>query len=125
MLFIEYDGGKRECCERGEIAAALNLRNENNENEFWIHFGAKNPCIAVLVKDDIAQVHYFSEEGDTGSLAVNNGGIVSENEICICIGGNEYYIYSENMIPFDDVVRAVLMFYGNSARPGNLTWEEL
>ena len=123
-MFIEYDGGQKVCKSHEEVIAILEMRNNNNENEYWISLELKFPCMALLVKNDVSSVHYFPNEDSAGFRALKSDIGLGE-AVQITIGGHQYEIESEAIIPVDEVISAVLYFYDNHVQPNNFVWDEL
>jgi hypothetical protein len=54
-----------------DITAALSKRDGRRINSFWLSHGAeKYPTINIMVKGDLAYVHYFSKRRHPGYASV-------------------------------------------------------
>jgi hypothetical protein len=55
----------------GDITAALSKRDGRGINSFWLSHGSEEyPYISILVKGDIAYVHYFPKHRHPGYASV-------------------------------------------------------
>ena len=122
-MLIEYNGGNKVCNNHEDVIATLKMRNKENENEFWVSIDAKFPCMAILVKNKISSVTYFPDEESAGFRAIK--ATMEDETAYLLIGGHQYEIESGAIIPFEEVISAVLRFYDSHTLPDNLKWDEL
>lgn len=98
----------------------MELRNTNNENEFWISGECSYPCMALLVKGGFAHVSYFPEGGQPGFVSLNQADSSGKTVFI-----KDFEIDSENMVEYNEAVVAVLQFYKSRKMPDNFDWFEI
>lgn len=69
MIVEDYDS--EHVVRTAELEAVLRKRREGGINSFWLSHGVdEHPKLAILVKNDIANVHYFPKERHAGFQSV-------------------------------------------------------
>lgn len=109
--------------ELGEILR----RRFDRTNEFWLaHDGAKHPSLAILVRGDLACLHYFPTEQHPGFLSQ---GYVEElnpsGATAFVIGGEETEIPNTAVIRLNEAVESAKEFLLSNALPKSTKWLEL
>ncbi len=67
---VSHFGGTVDCETMDAFEAVLNMRYGTEVNEFWIYDKEKNPCLAILVNHEYANLTYFPEDGHPGFQSV-------------------------------------------------------
>ena len=127
MKIEDYDS---ECdvADPADIDAALNKRHGDGLNSFWLSHGAEEfPAINILVKRDIAYVHYFPTEGEPGfaSAAEVPGPRPNETSIFFEYPTEKMWILNSALIPFSDALKAAQEFAVSKTMPKCIQWSEL
>ncbi len=127
-LRIDHFFGSTEVTSDAELLDVMGMRCEaNNANKFDISsMDCNYPFLSVMVNDDLAVLHYFSEDGGDCWISNNLNPCVSEDVI---------FWESENSdgipLPCDSVVEysvalnAVKNFAANLSKPQLIDWMEL
>ena len=126
---IEHFGGLDYAGDLGSLDAVLTSRYGTNANEFWLSLeDEKFPALAILVRDDLANVHYFPEDGHPGYL-------LTESQPNAKTGGStvfftntpseEVEIGNEGVVPFSSALKAAHEFFSSTTLPTLEGWFEL
>src|ERR1035441_3537567 len=71
QMRIEDFGGVSDLANEEDIEKALAKRYGEGVNEFWLFYtDNKFPAISILVKGDIAALHYFPKDQDPGMTSI-------------------------------------------------------
>ena len=65
MIVYEFNG-KKECNNLIELQEVLKHRSKGNSNEFELRTELEYPFLTILIKEELACVHYFKDENDCG-----------------------------------------------------------
>ena len=68
MIVYEFNG-KKECNNLIELQEVLKHRSKGNSNEFELRTELEYPFLTILIKEELACVHYFKDENDCGHYA--------------------------------------------------------
>lgn len=127
---IKHFGGIVNAYTLSEFESFLNMRYGENANEFWITKNEveENPCLAVLVKGQYANVTYFPDYDHMGfqSLSAVNG--LKENGHMVFYTNTpeeEIEVSNEMVITWDLAFEAAKEFFSTLKKPTCLKWEEL
>ena len=63
MIVYEFNG-KKECNNLIELQEVLKHRSKGNSNEFELRTELEYPFLTILIKEELACVHYFKDEND-------------------------------------------------------------
>lgn len=130
-VFLEDFKCSVTCNTIEQLTSAMQKRNDKGYNEFWICMDEKQsyPCIVVSVKDDLAYLHYFEEEGEPGWASVSErlNGLDEEGMTTFYTnnGAEEIMIENRAIVAFDKAVEAVEEFSDTGRMPNCMEWEEL
>lgn len=78
MIVYEFNG-KKECNNLIELQEVLKHRSKGNSNEFELRTELEYPFLTILIKEELACVHYFKDENDCNGVQrehnkkLNNG----------------------------------------------------
>jgi len=122
---IEDFNGVSDSTNNEEIEEALAKRYGNGVNEFWLsHADSRYPTMSILVKGDIAALHYFSENQNPGMTSVGSGNFESG-------GATVFYVNTEKeeqeipngmIVPFSMALEAAKEFAVNKEPPRCIEW---
>ncbi len=130
-MIIEHFGGKNTCGNLEDLENILRFRTDKGLNEFWIWISEEieNPCMAMLVKNDYAYLHFFPEEGHPGFQSVGQDTDLDEDgDSTFYTGsdsGEEVSVPNYAVLPFQMAVNAVKEFFETKEMPQSVDWEEL
>lgn len=113
-----------------ELEAFLRRRNHENLNAFKLHHGnVLFPMLDILVKGELAALHYFVEGDDAGycstgnkvglNLAESTSFSISENH------GDDVEVLNDAILPFADAVTAAKEFFFFKGLPESIQWLKL
>ena len=127
MRIEDYDSD-RDVTNPADIDAALSKRHGKGINAFWLSHGTeKFPAICILVKGDLAHVHYFHKDRDPGFASVAKVPSPNPNETSVFFVRPTEKIWIRNgaVIPFSDALRVAQEFSISKAMPKCIQWFEL
>lgn len=127
MKIRHFGGVEFAACEN-ELTEILTQRYGNDVNEFWItEDDQDNPCLAILVNKELANITYFPDEYSPGAQSVG----------CCCgLELNGYTVFYTNtpeeeieisnnlIIPFDLALKAAAEFFHNQKMPRCIDWTD-
>jgi immunity protein Imm1 of predicted polymorphic toxin system len=111
-----------------DVQAALSKRHDAGINAFWLSHGSKKlPAISILVKGDIAYVHYFPNDDHPGfaSVAKLPGPRPHETTIFFVNPNEKVWILNGAVVPFSDALKAAEEFAISETMPRSIQWSEL
>lgn len=128
---MRIQGFANVCESHGDahIEAALAKRHGTNVNAFWLsHNNEKYPMISILVKGELASLHYFPKERHPGFRSVGRakdlkaGGTTtffmnSETE--------EHEVLNDSIVPFSTALTVAKEFSRAKELPTSVEWLEL
>ena len=127
-MIIKHFGGIENVNSVKELCKILHKRYDDDVNEFWItHDEQENPCLAILVNKDIANVNYFPDADSIGFQSVGNLSGINPDEFSVFYTNTpkeEIEISNSTIVSFEDALQATIQFYQNSQIPTNLKWDE-
>ncbi len=103
-MTVYYFGGKKDVNTAEDLNSVLNIRTDNNTNEFLLSGSFKYPYLSILINGNYATAIYVSDETDGilqsigGKLGLNMDKTTTfftgtkEQEICVW---NEYVLSVE------------------------------
>jgi hypothetical protein len=125
---VSHFGGTAECKTIEDLRKVLNMRYGDGVNEFWISGEENNPCLAVLVNKDYANLTYFPKVGHMGFQSVGMGTSLVSDGISIFYTNTpeeEIEIGNDAVVPFFKALEAVEEFFETTALPESIEWFEL
>ena len=106
-----------------ELRIVMSFRKENFAS-FWLSAG-EGPSLAVLVKDDIACVHYFPSKEHPGFHSV---GLKADWETMVSFVADNYEAIDVPLamvVPWNAALLAAEEFFQSSVTPTSIKWSEL
>lgn len=127
MTVYEF-GGKKECNSITELKEVLLHRTKNGSNEFELRTNTEYPFLTILVKNDLACVHYFENEEDCGYYAyVDDEESTNEEYVIFNTGSEEAEteVSKDLVISVSYAYDAAIEFYKTNKRSIKMKWFEL
>lgn len=90
------------------------------EDDIRITGSSDYPCLALLINNNDAVLHYFSEKSDTGSISVGDSSRYGQTVIFGDIELDGQYALSR-----ETAAECAKLFIQNGSRPRNIQWAEL
>jgi hypothetical protein len=125
---IEDFDSECDMTKPADVEAALNKRHRGGINAFWLRHGTERfPAICILVKGDIANVHFFPREGHPGFTSVANVSGPSSNETSVFFARptEKAWVRNDALVPFSDALKAAQEFAVSKTMPKCIQWFEL
>jgi hypothetical protein len=112
-----------------DIEAALRKRHGAGCNAFWLtHGNKKSPAINIMVKGDLAYVHYFPEGRHPGFASVGTvSSLISGGDTIFYPDDTDdtFEIVNEAVVRFSDALKVAQEFAVSPALPKSIQWSEL
>jgi hypothetical protein len=117
-----------QATETKEIEAILSKRYDDGLNGFWLSHGSERyPLIILVVKRDLANLHYFPKEDHPGFASVGHMESLNSDD------STEFFlhpdqtvgIWNQAIIPFSDALKAAKEFSVSPTLPKSIPWDEL
>lgn len=126
MIVYEFNG-KEECKNLSELLNVLKYRSKGNSNEFELRTELEYPFLTMLVKDDLACVHYFKDEDDCGHYACTDDNGIKEDYVVFNMGSenSETEISKDLVISVEQAYVAAIDFYETHEMTNKMKWFEL
>jgi|SRR5215471_5291929 len=127
MIVEDYDS-EHDVATPDELEAALRKRFEGGINSFWLSHGPdEHPKLAILVKEDLASVHYFPKERDAGfqSIAKNPGPNPYDTTVFFVRPTEKVWVVNYAIIPLPDALKAAHQFAISPTLPKCIEWDRL
>lgn len=130
-MYIEDFHGSEYCNEKEQLTVAMQKRNKQGYNEFWICINEEQtyPCMVVLVYKNLAYLHFFEDEGEPGWTSVaeqiNESDEDGMTKFYTNNGTEEVMIENRAIVTVDKVVETVVEFINTNEMPKCIEWEEL
>ena len=112
MIVYEFNG-KKECNNLIELQEVLKHRSKGNSNEFELRTELEYPFLTILIKEELACVHYFKDENDCGHYAYTDNNGLEEEYVIFNIGSEnaESEISKELVIPVEQALYCSNRFF--------------
>ena len=125
MIVYSFNG-KKECKNKSELLDALKQRSEGNSNDFELRTEQEYPFLSILVKGDLACVHFFENESDCGHYAYTNDNELKEDFIVFNMGSEEFEteISKDLVIPVEQAYIIAEDFYEKKEMSNKVNWFE-
>jgi immunity protein Imm1 of predicted polymorphic toxin system len=111
-----------------DLEAALSKRHGAAINSFWLSHGAEEfPAINIMVKGDLAYVHYFPQERHPGFASAAKELVPKPNETStfFVYPTEKVWVLNSALIPFSDALKVAQEFAVSKAMPRCIQWSEL
>jgi hypothetical protein len=111
-----------------DIASTLSRRHVGGTNSFWLSHGAElYPAINIMVKGDLAAVHYLPKDQEPGFVSVANvrGPRPDETSIFFIGPTEKIWVRNDAVVPFSDALKVAQDFSISTTMPNCIQWFEL
>jgi hypothetical protein len=112
-----------------DIEAALRKRHGAGRNAFWLSHGSKkSPAISIMVKGDLAYVHYFPKDRHPGFASLGMlPGLTSGGDTSFFPDDTDetFEILNYAVVRFADALKVAQEFAISPALPKSIQWSEL
>lgn len=126
---IQHFGGVTYFDTMDDLVKILQIRYGDDVNEFWItNEDEENPCLAILVNKNYANVSYFPKAGHLGFQSIGNIKDLSPNGYSVFYTNTpeeELEISNEMIILFEQALVAAKEFVITKEKPTSIDWYEL
>jgi Immunity protein Imm1 len=127
MRIDDYDSAC-DVTRPADIEAALSKRHGDGINSFWLsHGGERYPAINIMVKRDLAAVHYLPKDRDAGFVSVARVPGLRPNETSIFFVGltEKIWVPNDQLVPFSDALKVAQEFAVSTTIPKCIQWFRL
>jgi hypothetical protein len=116
--------------DAADVRHALGIRYEHGANELWLaHDSRKYPVLAILLRDDVAVLHYFPEERDPGFQSRRRGAAppatVPTEWFMSPMPADNATVPDDAVVPVESALEAALQFFERAELPTAIDWFEL
>jgi hypothetical protein len=130
MTVCDIDNNQITVSRLAELDALLMKRRSDGANAFWLaHDGKQYPHLALLVKGELASVHYFPEDSDAGYIPSGNLAQLPVREMSrFSISkhqADDVHVVNDSVLPMSVAVQVAREFFRSDALPTAITWEKL
>lgn len=109
-----------------DVDQAIARRYRDSENDIWCFHGAKNPCLAVTLKGELACLHYFPHERHPGFMSNSRVQPVIGDDVEFRIHNQEtVWVPRSAIVSTEDAGVAMKEFMRSPSLPSSLTWLNL
>ncbi len=128
MVIYNY-GHEYSTSDLSELERIMSARHKNGMNEVLLaHDGHEYPLLSILMKDDIAALHYLVE-GDRAGFASIGGrlGLPPKGNTVFGTGHPDENIWVTNraVVPFTTALEVAKEFFRSEQLPKSIKWLEL
>lgn len=127
-MVIKHFGGIETVNTLYGVCEVLHKRYGDDVNEFWITCdNQENPCLAILVNKEFANVTYFPDAESLGLQSVGIPGDFNPDEFSVFYTNTpeeEIEVSNSAIITFDEALQVALDFFQNSKLPNCIEWSE-
>ena len=106
----------------------MSKRRPGGINAFWLSHGTdKFPAIGILVKGDLANIHYIPRSQEPGFVSVAKvpGPRPDETSIFFVGPGEKIWVRNDAVVPFSDALKVAQEFAVSATMPKCIQWFEL
>jgi hypothetical protein len=128
-LRVEDFDGLHEANSITALENILMKRHKKEYKSFWLSHGSKkNPSVALLVKGNLAGLHYFPRESHPGFVPAGNIAGLNSGEMTTFYtdnSGEEVQIVNDAIVPFSAAWAVAKEFFVSEGLPRSIKWMEL
>jgi hypothetical protein len=112
-----------------DVERILLKRCNQGVNAFWIfHEPREKPILLILAKNQMANLHYFPDEGHPGYISVGNIPSLPAHDYTMFFMNSpkeEEHVPNDAIVPFADALAAAKEFLVSTELPHSIEWFEL
>lgn len=110
-----------------ELELVLRRRDESGANSFWLsHAAGQYPMLSLLVKDDVAALHFMPIEREAGCRSAGKMTNLQRGESSRFSitkhSADDLYVINDSLIPFSDALVAAKEFLSSNELPQSVEW---
>ncbi|NOU29855.1 MAG: hypothetical protein HOO96_18275 [Polyangiaceae bacterium] len=127
-MFVESFAGAHEIETVAELETLIHTQHRNDANNLWIsRTRGSHPVLAILVRANQANVHYFPEPGHPGHVARNPRVDAAAPDVVFYTNTDTEKIVAGAawVVSLEDAIAAARAFFAGATLPGGLHWDEL
>lgn len=128
MIIKDYEDSYSATNEN-DIEEIMAHRYKGNVNAFWLSHGANNfPVMLVLVKENVASLHFFTKDRDPGLSSIGHVNGYESGGISIFYMNNaeeEHEVSNDSIILVNLAICAAKEFQITKSLPKCVEWLEL
>lgn len=127
MVITDLEGN-HEVKGFSDLEEILDRRDKNGFNSFWLSHGTRQyPTLCILVKNDLAALHFIPQEYVAGFRSQGNMGELNSGETAFVISklGEQIWVTNEAIVDFSMALNAVREFFLSEELPKAMQWFEL
>jgi hypothetical protein len=119
--------GSLEANDAATLIVILSRRYGEGYNGFWLSHVDQFPAISILVKDEMAYLHYFPEDRHPGFHSYSDPPIWDRETIEFRLDNlsQKQQVDGEAVVPFAVALTVAKEFLASSVRPKSVNWREL
>jgi hypothetical protein len=127
---VTHFNGTCQANDVHELETILMKRHGNGLNAFWLsHGGEEFPTLSVLVKGELAVLHYMPAENDAGFRSVGNRpGLKPGGTTTFSLSkhrADDVQELNDAVVIFTAALAAAKQFFFSKALPGSVEWLKL
>lgn len=125
---IEDFGGISECLDINDLENGLNKRYRSDVNEFWLYGKNRYPCLAIMVNNQNAYLHYFPKDKHPGFQSVGIDTNLKSGELSFFYTNSideEIAVANDAVVSFSTAIIAAKEFFSSMGMPNSIKWFEL
>lgn len=124
-------GGTHRVNSMARLEQLLGARFNDQLNEFSLYSDSSiYPLLTIMVKGDLAAIHYFPEDGHAGYVSI--GGKTNPDpkktttfHIGTLDAGDTANVPNEFIVPFSEALEVAKEFFRSQELPRSIKWLEL
>ena len=128
MIIYSYSH-EYQTSDVSELEKIMSARHKNGVNEVLLaHDGQKFPLLSILMKDDVATLHYMVEGDRAGFTSIGGKLGLPPNEDTVFATGrpdDKTWVTNRALVPFATALTAAKEFFQSEQLPKSLKWFEL
>jgi hypothetical protein len=128
---VEDFSGTHSVYSIAQLEQLLGERFKDQENEFWLRADkSDHPALSIIVKGNLAAVHYFAKEGHAGHVSIGGKMNLDPKKMTkFAIGsldsGDTIHVPNHLIVPFSEALDVAKEFFHSQELPHSIEWFEL
>ncbi len=110
------------CYNDNEIEQIIKKYADNPLDDIWISGENEYPCLAILVNEELACIHYFASEKEHYQSVGNEE---SDDTTKFYAGGEIVELPSYTVVPLSLAIECAKQFFKSNNRPSRIKWNEI
>ncbi|HXA70012.1 MAG TPA: hypothetical protein VNW24_06160 [Stellaceae bacterium] len=128
---VEDLSGTHSVHSIAQLEQLLGVRFKDQENEFWLRADkSDHPALSIMVKGDLAAIHYFPKEGHAGHVSIGGKMNLDAKKMTkFSIGsldpGATIHVPNHLIVSFSEALEVAKEFFRSQELPRSIEWFEL